>query len=684
MQALLASDSPVTLFLNDGLLSVATAIPFVIPAGTSIQSAASMCHQALFGTPSSAAKLFTDLGVELMPVSMSRTPLVIPANQALVVTGGEPFFPLTMHSQIYQDATGASVAAGHTLAGDSQATQDRLSGIYNESRRVQEQQYRLLQSLFGQLEQAQTEQQQKQLDPLELASASQDFLDTAAPLVTHDFANVLDSAVRALYRNDGEIGPDKLASHVSYAMHDLQLMGQPTSTLTFPSAAAAAADVAAAAAAAAAAVDAAAAATTTSSATSSSSSTAAKPHTGAVATQQVSNSIEAIFNNMALPRLNVPVATREQLSVANWTSQPAPETMDMCTINRKLQVERYRDRLNLGVADSVYRVNPPVRPGALDELSKAESPAASETESTGSAAHSTSTAAAASMAAPPAAADSAHHEEFSMDMSSDEESGAFSMGSGAGAARGKKVKERGMSHKQAEQRARDRLRTSMQELVLSLPAPENVKNASRATVLKKAAEFLAFTRRRNDTLKAENDRAKREIMELEAEQRRLQQQIQAANLMTVEITDKNHRYVFVDHMWEIVTGYQRTEALGKLVRDVAGCPTCALMIERGLEIMHSIEKGIEWSGLMMSRRKDGRIFASLAHIVPVMDETGQVIQNVCTRRHFHLLDPMQASSVCTFEKSLEAEVQSAIPLNVVSPEIVAADVSQAFLSAPIS
>lgn len=136
------------------------------------------------------------------------------------------------------------------------------------------------------------------------------------------------------------------------------------------------------------------------------------------------------------------------------------------------------------------------------------------------------------------------------------------------------------SHKASEQRSRDRLRNSIQELVVTVPSLANVKNPSKATIIHKAAEYVEYAKQTNQALMEENKRAQMMIAQLQAEHLRIRR-TPTANIVTIEILDLERRFVFVDHMWEIVIGYSHKEVVGKMVKDVIGCPKCRTLVGVG-------------------------------------------------------------------------------------------------------
>jgi PAS domain-containing protein len=175
------------------------------------------------------------------------------------------------------------------------------------------------------------------------------------------------------------------------------------------------------------------------------------------------------------------------------------------------------------------------------------------------------------------------------------------------------------SHKAAELRSRQRLRGSLQELALTVPSLSG-KKASRADIIREAVDTIRAQQ-------AETDRLQRES-----------EKFALSSLVTVEITDADHRFLFVDHMWEIIFGYKRMDVIGQVSHNMTGCTRCSIMSERLGEIERNLRGGEEWVGLVLSKRRDLRMLVSLARVSPVLDVSGKVLHYVTTRKYFHVVD----------------------------------------------
>lgn len=61
------------------------------------------------------------------------------------------------------------------------------------------------------------------------------------------------------------------------------------------------------------------------------------------------------------------------------------------------------------------------------------------------------------------------------------------------------------------------------------------------------------------------------------ERLKLQHEKQLSSIVTVEMVDLDIKYVFVDHMWEIMMGYRREDVVGKAEKEVVGCNKCRML-----------------------------------------------------------------------------------------------------------
>ncbi|KNC87396.1 hypothetical protein, variant [Sphaeroforma arctica JP610] len=219
-------------------------------------------------------------------------------------------------------------------------------------------------------------------------------------------------------------------------------------------------------------------------------------------------------------------------------------------------------------------------------------------------------------------------------------------GDGDGDGSVKEEQYRTESHKASEQRSRTRLKDSINELATTVPTLVNVKNPSKAHIIKKATEFVHDTQKTNVELRLEHEKLKSELAALHLKHMKSMNTMNMGNIITVEILSKDFTYIFVDHMWEVFLGYSRSEVLGKTFKDISSCRNCELMLKRSMEIHETMRKKQVWRGLILSKRKDGQAFCCDTTITPVLDDSGDILQFVVNRKKFHILNGVDCQNIC--------------------------------------
>ncbi len=98
---------------------------------------------------------------------------------------------------------------------------------------------------------------------------------------------------------------------------------------------------------------------------------------------------------------------------------------------------------------------------------------------------------------------------------------------------------------------------------------------------------------------------------------------------TVVITDTDGNIQYVNPAFEQVSGYNREEVLGKNPK----------ILKSGnhdddfyKNLWDTIAGGNVWSGKLINKRKDGRLFEEKANISPIRDETGRITNYVAVKR----------------------------------------------------
>lgn len=97
----------------------------------------------------------------------------------------------------------------------------------------------------------------------------------------------------------------------------------------------------------------------------------------------------------------------------------------------------------------------------------------------------------------------------------------------------------------------------------------------------------------------------------------------------IMMTDVNAEITYVNPAFERITGYKRSEVIGKNPRFLQSGMT---PVERYDEMWRALERGEVWHGLFVNRRKDGRQYQEEATISPVRDASGNVVNYVGVKR----------------------------------------------------
>jgi len=98
----------------------------------------------------------------------------------------------------------------------------------------------------------------------------------------------------------------------------------------------------------------------------------------------------------------------------------------------------------------------------------------------------------------------------------------------------------------------------------------------------------------------------------------------------IEITDTEAKFIYVNPAFEKITGYQRSEAIGK---------TSAVLFRSGQhetafyqEILNTLKNGQVWSGDYIGKRKDGSLYHQEVTISPVSNLAGEITHHVAVKR----------------------------------------------------
>ncbi len=98
---------------------------------------------------------------------------------------------------------------------------------------------------------------------------------------------------------------------------------------------------------------------------------------------------------------------------------------------------------------------------------------------------------------------------------------------------------------------------------------------------------------------------------------------------TIVITDPDGTIQYVNPAFETVTGYSRTEVLGRNPRILNSGEQDEAFYQ---QLWKKITSGRIWQGRMINKRKDGRQFTEEATISPVHDGAGNIINYVAVKR----------------------------------------------------
>ncbi|GEM_PF-532696 len=98
---------------------------------------------------------------------------------------------------------------------------------------------------------------------------------------------------------------------------------------------------------------------------------------------------------------------------------------------------------------------------------------------------------------------------------------------------------------------------------------------------------------------------------------------------SVVITDARGTIQYVNPAFEKVTGYKRSEAVGKTPRILKSGRHDELFYR---QLWATISSGNVWHGHLVNRRKDGSIFEEEGSISPVLDDDGNIVSYVAVKR----------------------------------------------------
>ena len=98
---------------------------------------------------------------------------------------------------------------------------------------------------------------------------------------------------------------------------------------------------------------------------------------------------------------------------------------------------------------------------------------------------------------------------------------------------------------------------------------------------------------------------------------------------TVVITDNEGKIQYVNPMFETVTGYSKSQAIGRNPRILKSGKHDPVFYH---ELWRTIRSGRVWHGRFINRKKDGSLFTEDATISPVHDNAGRIVNYVAVKR----------------------------------------------------
>ncbi len=131
--------------------------------------------------------------------------------------------------------------------------------------------------------------------------------------------------------------------------------------------------------------------------------------------------------------------------------------------------------------------------------------------------------------------------------------------------------------------------------------------------------------------------------EVDEERRRLAQAVEQA-AEAIIITDLSASIRYVNPAFERVSGYSRSELIGRNPRILQSGQQDGEFYRR---LWSTITAGQIWTGTLINRRRDGSLYEETAVISPIRDERGEIVSYVAVKRdvtHEHALERQLAEA----------------------------------------
>lgn len=108
---------------------------------------------------------------------------------------------------------------------------------------------------------------------------------------------------------------------------------------------------------------------------------------------------------------------------------------------------------------------------------------------------------------------------------------------------------------------------------------------------------------------------------------------------TIIITDTNDSILYVNPMFETVTGYSREQAIGRPIKSFNGHPEREPFHD---SIFKKLATCDTWSGRMTSKKIDGTLFEEDVTVSPIKNENGDTVSWIWVRRDLSEIAAMEA------------------------------------------
>ena len=136
----------------------------------------------------------------------------------------------------------------------------------------------------------------------------------------------------------------------------------------------------------------------------------------------------------------------------------------------------------------------------------------------------------------------------------------------------------------------------------------------------------------------------RDITERKQAEKRIRTLLQAVEQSPVSVvmTDTDGNIEYVNQAFELATGYQATEVIGKNPRILKSDLTPASHIR---DLWQSLISGRSWQGELQNRKKNGQLFWERAYVAPVVDDFGNTSHYLAVKEDITLQKQQEAKII---------------------------------------